>query len=106
MKTTTDSTGVSHTYIVGKSITLHFRVPYIYLNSGASIAKMGLFPSTVSFPAGTGIADPAVEYGNMLAYYLLTDNNSAEPTFDSIEVPEAGENFTVIVDWTLSIVNA
>lgn len=65
---------------------------------------MGLFPSTVSFPRGGNvIADPTTEFGNMLAYYLLVDNtdNSQEQSevqFSPIEVPESGDNFTLIVD--------
>lgn len=96
--TVIDEHGVSHTKIVGKSITLHFRIPYIYLTSNAKIVKMGLFPSTVNFPAGAGVTDFTTDYGNMLAYYLLTDENESNPQFDPIEVPEAGENFTVVVD--------
>lgn len=102
-----DSQGVSHTRIIGKSIKLHFRIPYIYLEGNTSIVKMGLFPSTVSFPATRSTIDTTTDFGNMLAYYVLTkEDDKKNIVFDPIEVPEAGDNYTLIVDWTLSIANA
>ena len=106
-ETWTDSQGVDHTRIIGKSITLHFRIPYIYLEGNTSVVKMGLFPSVVSFPATKSTIDTTTDFGNMLAYYILTkENDDKSIDFAPIEVPEAGDNYTLIVDWTLSIANA
>lgn len=68
------------------SVTYHFRVPFLSLVSGSKIKKLMLLPSI-----STNYAQDAC------AYYVLK-----EP----IEVPPAGGNFTVIIDWTLTFTNA
>lgn len=87
--------------VIGKQVTLHFRVPYLYMVNNGLICKLGLFPKNIRYPEA--IATRSDNYGSMLAYFPLLDN--AQTGFAGIQIPESGDNFTVIVDWTLKIIN-
>lgn len=87
--------------VIGKQVTLHFRVPYLYMVNNGSICKLGLFPKNIRYPEA--IAARSDNYGSMLAYFPLLDK--AQPGFAGIQIPESGDNFTVVVDWTLKIIN-
>lgn len=67
------------------SVTYHFRIPFLSLEGGSNIKKLLLLPATSS--------DYATD---ACAYYVLPN---------AITVPEAGHNFTVIIDWTLKFTN-
>jgi hypothetical protein len=67
------------------SVTYHFRIPFLSLVSGSKIQKLLLLPATTSNYAAEACA-----------YYILK-----EP----LEVPVAGGNFTIIIDWTLTFKN-
>lgn len=70
---------------VSSSVTYHFRIPFLSLTSGTTIKKLMLLPSI------------ATDYSaDACAYFVLED---------AIKVPEAGKNFTVIIDWTLTFTN-
>lgn len=70
------------------SITYHFRIPFLCLTGGKKVTKLGLFTNLISYG-----------YQNDLcAYYILDDE-------EAIAIPEAGGNFTIIIDWKLSIQN-
>ena len=68
------------------SATYHFRVPFLSLISGSQIKKLMLLPSIAS------------DYAEDACAYFVLDN--------PIEVPVAGGNFTVIIDWTLTFTNS
>lgn len=70
--------------ITANKITYNFRVPFLVLQSGAIIKKMALVPENSS------------SVSDICAYYTLTDE---------IEVPTAGGNYTILVDWELSFSN-
>jgi len=73
---------------VGYSAKYHFRIPYLCLVNRAKVAKMAIYPETI-----TSLQT------DMCAYYIVDEGYE-------IQVPEAGGNFTIIVDWTLNIMNA
>lgn len=96
----------NYTIVTGKEVTLHFRVPYLYLKNNAKVCKMGLFPANIRYPNAYGLGDNDTnEFGSMLAYYKLTSGSGTTLAWDEIEVPDAGGNFTIVVDWTLRIQN-
>jgi len=68
------------------TITYHFRIPFLCLVSGAQVAKVGLYPDVI-----TSLSNDICAY-----YYLDTP----------FEVPDHGGNFTVVIDWKLTIQNA
>lgn len=82
--------------IIGSSALFHFRVPFIYLVNDAQIAKLGLFPDTVTYCT-------KLQLGTISAYHKLL--NSDKTAFNPITVPGSGGNFTIIVDWELRVVN-
>lgn len=73
------------------SITYHFRIPFLCLVGGERVYKVGLYPNTIS-DLRTDIC----------AYYLLAKDEENKQDF---EIPTEGGNFTVIIDWTLTIKN-
>ena len=70
------------------SVTYHFRVPFLSLESGATVRKIGLYPNNIS-----SLKE------DLCAYYLLAKDKG-------VEVPTEGGNFTIIIDWKLTINNA
>ena len=70
------------------SVTYHFRIPFLALESGAVVKRIGLYPSNISS-----------EEDDLCAYYDFTDGNE-------IEIPTDGSNYTIIIEWTLTINNA
>jgi hypothetical protein len=76
---TTDANGPE------SSVTYHFRIPFLSLVSGSKIRKLLLLPAITSNYAT-----------DACAYYILDE---------AIEVPVAGGNFTIIIDWTLTFKN-
>jgi len=73
---------------VGYAAKYHFRVPYLCLVNRRKVFKMAIYPETI-----TSLKT------DMSAYYIVDKDCE-------IQIPDAGGNFTVIVDWTLNIVNA
>ena len=70
------------------SVTYHFRIPFLALESGAVVKRIGLYPSSISS-----------EIDDLCAYYDFTDGNE-------IEIPTDGSNYTIIIEWKLTINNA
>ena len=70
------------------SVTYHFRIPFLALESGAVVKRIGLYPSNISS-----------EEDDLCAYYDFTDGNE-------IEIPTDGSNYTIIIEWKLTINNA
>lgn len=68
------------------SVTYHFRIPFLSLISGAEIKKLMLLPSTAS------------DYAKEACAYFILKN--------PLNIPSASSNFTVIIDWTLTFMNA
>ena len=58
------------------------------LESGATVRKIGLYPNNIS-----SLKE------DLCAYYLLAKDKG-------VEVPTEGGNFTIIIDWKLTINNA
>lgn len=80
--------------VIGKEVTLHFRIPYLYMTNNGVICKLGLFPKNIRYPDRDSTKSD--NYGSMLAYFpLLNESNDA---FSGIEIPDSGDNFTVVVD--------
>lgn len=79
-------TPIENTYY---STTLHFRIPSSYL-SGQSVHLIGLYPNSATS-----------DKDDVLAYYLLTDNNEWAP----IDLSNITSTFSLIIDWTLAIKN-
>lgn len=72
----------------GGSIIFHFRVPFIALNAGETIWKLGLYPEYIS----------SFE-NDLCAFYVFKSEN------DLIDIPMSGGNFTIVIDWKLTITN-
>ena len=70
------------------SVTYHFRIPFLALEGGAVVKRIGLYPNNISS-----------EKDDLCAYYDFTDGNE-------IEVPTDGSNYTIIIEWKLTINNA
>lgn len=70
------------------SVIYHFRLPFLTLEGGATVRKIGLYPSIISS-----------EDMDLCAYYLL-------PKAKQIEIPTEGGNYTIIIEWKLTINNA
>lgn len=81
-----DTAAISTANATSNSTTYHFRVPFLSLVGGAKIKKLMLLP-----PVATDYPMDAC------AYFILEEE---------IPVPEAGANFTVIIDWTLTFNNS
>ena len=65
--------------------TFHFRLPFLALNGGTTVSKLGLYPDIISF------------YDTDLCAYKFLDR--------PIEIPEKSGNYTIIIDWTLKVTN-
>ena len=70
------------------SVTYHFRIPFMALEGGATVKRIGLYPNIVSN-----------EVDDLCAYYDFPDGNE-------IEIPTDGSNYTIIIEWKLTINNA
>jgi hypothetical protein len=80
-----DTAAISTTGLIESSTTYHFRVPFLSLVGGSKIKKLLLLPAVAS------------DYQADACAYFLLDRE--------INVPVAGANFTVIIDWTLTFTN-
>lgn len=80
-----DTAAIAENTSESSSTTYHFRVPFLSLIGGSKIKKLMLVPSVTSDYAA-----------DACAYFVLNEE---------IPVPEAGANFTVIIDWTLTFTN-
>ena len=89
--------------VTGKEVTLHFRIPYLYMTNNGVICKLGLFPKNIRYPEN--ITTRSDNYGSMLAYFPLLNSVENPTDFAGITIPDSGDNFTVVVDWTLKIIN-
>ena len=83
-----DSTAVPESGNDYGSVTYHFRIPFLALESGTTVKKIGLYPNIISN-----------EETDLCAYYVL-------PTGNEIEIPTDGNNYTIIIEWKLIINNA
>ena len=70
------------------SVTYHFRLPFLALEGGTTVKKIGLYPNIISS-----------EENDLCAYYIFPEN-------EGIEIPTDGSNYTIIIEWTLTINNA
>ena len=70
------------------SVTYHFRIPFLALEGGATVKRIGLYPNNISS-----------EKDDLCAYYDFPDGNE-------IEIPTDGSNYTIIIEWKLTINNA
>lgn len=83
-----DSAAVQRFDEEGKcAVTYHFRVPYLSLIAGETINKVGLYPNLIS----------SDQFATGLCAYNFLDA--------PITIPNGGGNFTVIIDWTITITN-
>lgn len=78
----------SGTVCIGYGAKYHFRIPYLCLANRSIVTKMAIYPEVIS-----SLKE------DMSAYYIVDEG-------EGIQVPDAGGNFTIIVDWTLNITNA
>ena len=83
-----DSTAVPESGDSHGSVTYHFRIPFLALESGTTVKRIGLYPNIISN-----------EETDLCAYYDLTAGNE-------IEIPTDGNNYTIIIEWKLTINNA
>ena len=83
-----DSTAVPGGDDKSGSVTYHFRLPFLALEGGATVKRIGLYPNIISN-----------EEDDLCAYYDFTDGNE-------IEIPTNGNNYTIIIEWKLTINNA
>ena len=83
-----DSTAVPGGDDKSGSVTYHFRLPFLVLEGGATVKRIGLYPNIISN-----------EEDDLCAYYDFTDGNE-------IEIPTNGNNYTIIIEWKLTINNA
>ena len=70
------------------SVTYHFRIPFLALKGGATVKKIGLYPNIISN-----------EENDLCAYYIFPEN-------EGIEIPTDVSNYTIIIEWKLTINNA
>lgn len=78
------------------SVTFHFRIPFIALNPGERVTKLGLYPDQISnFES------------DLCAEYRISQDadDSKDPDKYLFEIPINNSNYTVIIDWTLTITN-
>lgn len=83
-----DSTAIPGGDDASGSVTYHFRIPFLALESGTTVKRIGLYPNIISN-----------EEDDLCAYYDFTDGNE-------IEIPTDGNNYTIIIEWKLIINNA
>lgn len=74
-------------------VTFHFRVPFSYI-SGKYIYLVGFYPNNVTS-----------DKDDVSAYYMFTTKDGTK--WEPLELNEGvqGGNFTLIIDWTLAIMN-
>ena len=70
------------------SVTYHFRIPFLALEGGATVKRIGLYPNIISN-----------EKDDLCAYYDF-------PEGSGIDIPTDGNNYTIIIEWKLTINNA
>ena len=75
-----DSTAVPGGDDKSGSVTYHFRLPFLVLEGGATVKRIGLYPNIISN-----------EEDDLCAYYDFTDGNE-------IEIPTNGNNYTIIIE--------
>ena len=83
-----DSTALPGVGTNSGSVTYHFRLPFLALEGGTTVKKIGLYPNIISN-----------EENDLCAYYIFPEN-------EGIEIPTDGSNYTIIIEWTLTINNA
>ena len=83
-----DSTAIPGGDDKSSSVTYHFRLPFLALESGTTVKKIGLYPNIISN-----------EETDLCAYHIL-------PEGSEIEIPTDGNNYTIIIEWKLTINNA
>ena len=83
-----DSTAVPGIGNDSGSVIYHFRIPFLALEGGTTVKKIGLYPNIISS-----------EENDLCAYYIFPEN-------EGIEIPTDGSNYTIIIEWTLTINNA
>ena len=70
------------------SVTYHFRIPFLALEGGTTVKRIGLYPNIISN-----------EEDDLCAYYDFPDGKE-------IAIPTDGSNYTIIIEWKLTINNA
>lgn len=83
-----DSTALPSVGDNSGSVTYHFRIPFLALEGGATVKRIGLYPNIISN-----------EEDDLCAYYDFPEN-------EKIDIPTDGSNYTIIIEWTLTINNA
>ena len=83
-----DSTAIPESSKDYGSVTYHFRIPFLALEGGTTVKRIGLYPNIISD-----------EEEDLCAYYEFTDGSE-------IEIPTDGNNYTIIIEWKLTINNA
>ena len=83
-----DSTALPSVGNNSGSVTYHFRIPFLALEGGTTVKRIGLYPNIISN-----------EEDDLCAYYEFPDGNE-------IEIPTDGSNYTIIIEWKLTINNA
>ena len=81
-----DTAAISTTTGENSSTTYHFRVPFLSLVGGSTVKKLMLLPPNAS--------------------KYQTDDCANFVVKEGIKVPEAGANFTIIIDWKLEFTNS
>lgn len=74
-------------------VTYHFRIPFMLI-SNHLVHAIGLFPKVV-----------INEGEDICAYYLLTKMVEKDCLWDPLELDDIAGNFSIILDWTLTIMN-
>ena len=90
-----DSTATPDISDNGGSIEYHFRIPFLALTSGVTVKKIGLDPNLIT----------DTDYKQDLYAYYLFDKIGNE-TDPGIVIPADGSNYTIIINWKLTINNA
>ena len=83
-----DSTAIPESDKNFGSVTYHFRIPFLALKGGATVKRIGLYPNIISN-----------EEDDLCAYYDFPDGKE-------IAIPTDGSNYTIIIEWKLTINNA
>jgi hypothetical protein len=81
-----DTAATTSSNATSTSVNYHFRVPFLSLVGGSKIKKLLLLPPI------------ATDYPTEACAYFILDKE--------IDVPVAGSNFTVVIDWTLTFTNS
>lgn len=70
-------------------VTYHFRVPFTLI-SNKILHAVGLFPRNED---------------EISAYYLFTKKEEGQTSWESLELSDTAGNFSVILDWTMTVMN-